>query len=604
MKRLLHLLGGAAFCVLGFAITYKALDAKLCSIPAVYWSMPVPVVYWGLGLAWAWCTSRWYKRPMGVAFSGILKPWFLAQVAILAVDLKARLAVSNPLNKVYYLYVLLAMFLFFSYFAYKTARVVKNGWVERAPDDDRALIYPLAFLALIVLLAKNGFMRDLAAIGTVFVVSFFLDAWDFLKKACNSIGRALSPRARFLIVVYIIALVARIAFSVILIGQVGDTYPTASCDGTGYDANGMKIAKDFKSITDGSLCFGIFGPYYWIFLGLVYKLFGHSYYIVAFVQSLFAALLAPLVYLIAQRLTSDERISRTAGLLTAFCMSLIYLSVVLEPEALMIPLLYIALVLIERYGEKGTRHLWRSAALGVVFGLMNGIRSIMVLFPVFIALWLLFFVPHMRLRQKFVNLIVLLLISIAVSMPAEYMYSRYQFRDGTWHKRASSLVMSQGVGTYAALNPELDSLGFNPFASVPESVRAFLKHPKQITLLFTKSVAGNVHRFFFLNFVGYFNPYVLVIPSKYNNLFGAYMLFYMYAFMVIGGIRLFFARLARGSAYLLIFLFVYYLASHPLFFKIIIARHRAPLHPFFIILFALGFFYIWDWIKKNSYQAL
>jgi hypothetical protein len=50
----------------------------------------------------------------------------------------------------------------------------------------------------------------------------------------------------------------------------------------------------------------------------------------------------------------------------------------------------------------------------------------------------------------------------------------------------------------------------------------------------------------------------------------------------------------------LAFMFMYYILSHPIFFEVRSARYRAPIHPIFIIAFAVGIFYILDWLRKEE----
>jgi hypothetical protein len=311
-----------------------------------------------------------------------------------------------------------------------------------------------------------------------------------------------------------------------------------------------------------------------------------------------ASFLAPLVYLIARRLTGDERISKMSGLLTAFCMSLIYISVVLEPESLMIPCLWLFLLLVTRYGEGGRVPAGLPLLAGGTFGLMNGTRSVMSLFIVCVAAWLFAFVRTMNVRTKLAHALVLVLATVALTAPAQLMCSS---RKDDLTKSGSSFVLSPAASTYHCDNSELARMGFNPFSSIPKSFEIFVNDPVRVGYLFLKAAASNTHRFFFLNFFGYFNPFILVVPSKYYNPFGAYMLFYMYAFMLAGGYLLLFSRrVKREMAHLLLFLFIYYVVTHPVFFVMMNARYRTPLHPLFIILFSMGFYHVRDRLKAGG----
>ncbi|MDD5421803.1 MAG: glycosyltransferase family 39 protein [Candidatus Omnitrophica bacterium] len=589
----------AAFVCLfaaGFLTTLFTLEIKSIYIQGIFWKMPLPVIYWGLAVLYAFTHSRLFKAGFKNSLARIIKPWLLAELAVLLVDLHVRLGASNPLNKVYMVYVIAVMLAVFALVGYLAACFAKDCFTKKSGLFDIGLIYLMTFIALSGILLKSGFVAGLLAMVGAFGASFVVDAGVTFGRAARTVSKFFEKRWKFLVFVYLLAVILRIMFGVILIIQTGERFTVASCDGLSYDENAQMIAKDFKSLFDGSLVFVVFGPYYWIFLGLIYKIFGRNFYAVSFIQSILASFMAPLVYYIMLKLTSQERMARLAAILTALCMSLVYLAAVLQPEALMIPLLYLYVLLLAGYSEKGKNIIGISALTGLVFGLMNGVRSIMVLFPVFAFIWLLFFVKSMGLRSKVVNFILFLAVTFIATYPAEYMYSKYRNADFT--QDANTLVISQGVGTFRHHHSELDKLGFNPFASITGSIKALQEHPVEIPTIFLKKVAVNIHAFFFITFFGFFNPFILVLPSRYYNAFGSYMLSYIYIFIILGAFLWFSKKNRRDLVWLFFLIFVYYFISHPLFFTIRTGRHRAPLHPFFIMLFVIGFYYVWDCIKK------
>jgi hypothetical protein len=588
---------GAIFIAAFFA-TYFSIDMKLFYIPGIFWNMPLPVIYWSLGFLYAYVYMNFFKMPFGKSLAGIARPWFLAQLTVLLVDLKIRLAADNPLNRIYLIYIWAVMLILFCLTAYLAGRSTRNSIMTKRFTPDHGFIYLMSFISLSIYLLKSRFLIDLGIMLTVFAASFFLDFGAVFRKVAKTAAALLYGRKRFLIFLYFFALIIRCLFSVILIEQTAASFPLASCDGDTYDRNGMLIAESFRHLFDGSLCFRVFGPYYWVFIGMIYKIFGHNFYAVSFTQDIIASFLAPIVYLITLKLSAQERISRLAGVITALCMSLIYLSAVLQPESLMITLLFLFAILLTKYNEGRRGYLYLSAVAGVVFGLMNGVRSIMVLFPVFMIPWFFFFVKKISLRTKVISLILFGIIAYMTIYPAEFMYSRCLF--GRSENKSDLLVISQAAGTYQHLNPELDSIGFNPFSNPRHSIATFLRYPGRVSRLFARSALLNIHRFFFINFFGYFNPFVLVLPSKYYNPFGAYALFYIYAGIALGAIRIFVKNTRNDVVWLLAFMFMYYILSHPIFFEVRSARYRAPIHPIFIIAFAVGIFYILDWLRKEE----
>ncbi|MDD5423556.1 MAG: hypothetical protein PHT32_09115, partial [Candidatus Omnitrophica bacterium] len=272
-----YILSMAAFVLLfvtGLAVNIFTLEIKCVYILGIFWKMPIPVIYWGLAVIYALVHRALFKKDFNSSFAGIIKPWLLAELAVLLVDLKTTLGVSNPLNKVYMVYVMMVMFSIFAVVGYAAGRFIRNAIAGKCSWADMGLIYPMTFAAFAFLLPYSRFVSAFMIMTAAVCISFIADLEPLFRKASDMIRSLLADRWKFLLFVYVLALALRVMFGIILILQTGERFTVASCDGLSYDENAQMIAKNFKSLFDGSLVFVVFGPYYWVFLGLIYKIFG------------------------------------------------------------------------------------------------------------------------------------------------------------------------------------------------------------------------------------------------------------------------------------------------------------------------------------------
>jgi len=248
--------------IAAFFTTYRALDLKFIYIQGVFWKMPIPVIYWGLSLVYAFLYSRYFGVVFRHAFSLIVRPWLLMQLVVFLVDLKIRFLAYNPVNIVYMFYIYSVMTVLFCLSVYAAIDSLKNLRKKRNVLWDYGTIYIFGCAVLMLLFLKNRLLIDITVMVVFAVISWNRDVGAFFNRAVSFINRFFQDRTRFLVMLYVLALFVRFVFSIILIKQTGSDFPIASCDGAGYDENGMIIAKGFSSLWNGSLSFNIFGPYY------------------------------------------------------------------------------------------------------------------------------------------------------------------------------------------------------------------------------------------------------------------------------------------------------------------------------------------------------
>ncbi|MCK4385107.1 MAG: tetratricopeptide repeat protein [candidate division Zixibacteria bacterium] len=143
---------------------------------------------------------------------------------------------------------------------------------------------------------------------------------------------------------------------------------------------------------------GVFfrAPLYPYFLALVYKIFGHNFYMVRLIQFLIGSLSCVLVYLIGKKIF-NPRVGRIAGMVASVYGILIYF----EGE-LLIPVLIVFLdlvLILALFWAKAKPSYGRWIVCGGLLGLSALARPNILLVGVAFFFWILFYFPQGTARQ-------------------------------------------------------------------------------------------------------------------------------------------------------------------------------------------------------------
>jgi len=204
------------------------------------------------------------------------------------------------------------------------------------------------------------------------------------------------PGGVFLLLLFALAL--RIIFGVVLIP---DEYRTPSRDAAEYDRLGLNLAKG-NGLKDEFLSHRM--PLYPAFLALCYLIWGHSYVAVRLVQSLLGTLTCLFVYLAARRVAGDG-LARIALFVAAVYPPLIRYSYFGGPafllsETLFIFFLSLGVLVLLLWWTDDQRQLALLAIGGLILGVAQLVRPVLLLAPVFVGLWLIIFVRDGRFAMR------------------------------------------------------------------------------------------------------------------------------------------------------------------------------------------------------------
>lgn len=156
-------------------------------------------------------------------------------------------------------------------------------------------------------------------------------------------------------------------------------------DGRYYDAIGWNFAQGFGLI-DGGKPFILKTPTYPLFLGLLYSVFGHSPILILIVQSILFSASCIILYYIA-RSVCDEKVSLLASIGLALYFPVAYYASGVLTEILSVFLTVLVVLFWMRYVQASRKV--DLALCGILLGLDILCKPIMLLFPIVIALHVL-----------------------------------------------------------------------------------------------------------------------------------------------------------------------------------------------------------------------
>jgi 4-amino-4-deoxy-L-arabinose transferase-like glycosyltransferase len=181
-------------------------------------------------------------------------------------------------------------------------------------------------------------------------------------------------------------------------------------------------------------------PLYPGFLAIIYRLTDNAdrFFAARLVQATIGATLAPVTYWIARQLSVSRRLSRAAGLIAACWPLLVLLPLGLATEDLFIPLLAGGVLLLLRAADHESQAGYLAA--GILLGLASLTRSVIVGFPVMVAIWLWW-------RQRHRPAVWLLLPVLLLTVP-------WAIRNSRLHRQPMFVESSLGYNLYLGYYPQ------------------------------------------------------------------------------------------------------------------------------------------------------
>lgn len=385
----------------------------------------------------------------------------------------------------------------------------------------------------------------------------------------------ISSKHRLLIIaIFLIALLPRIFLAF-------HSVEIPSSDALGYDHQAIGILEG-KGFSEAGKPTSSREPLYSLFLAGIYYFFGHNYTVVRIIQAILGALVCVIIFLLAKKLF-DTRIAILASILAAFCPSLIKISEKLLSENLYTFMLTIAiLLLLKQIKAKDYKCL---ALLGITLGIASLIRSVMVFFPLFIAVFMgKRLVPKgYNIKKRIFAIFILIFFFILPILP-------WAVRNWTMHHKFIPIVTRTGLGLYYSYFPKDGKIyGFNISDENTEKAKLLGSETKEsnflikLTLKFIKEHPWRVLRLELLKTAYFWTPFDWEIIGNgiYNYTYG-----FIFPFFIFGTIVMY----KRFRELLVIYL--------PVLYAFILAlitygspRFRLPIEPYLIILASAGIAY-------------
>jgi len=419
------------------------------------------------------------------------------------------------------------------------------------------------------------------------VIILLLRLWRFIES--RNIPR---KELYFVLFIFFLAFAIRSAWGIRLISLAGENFYYASDDGITYGPH----AEDWVNGIDHSPL-GTFGGFgYWVFLGLIYRVFGNAnYYAAVFAQSFLGALVPVFVYAIAKRITAPV-VAVVSGILASLIMSNVFVSVVTGMESLFIPLMFFALFLLVKYTENGKIiKLLYPFYIGTVIGAATIVRTEPILFLLVIAICFALFSRGRFSKIQVLKLNTAILLGFLLVLLTFCM--RNYIRQGKFDFKSKSAEISFALvpGPGMDQTKALSNMGFNPFqeGNKLNSLKVFRDQPGRVSsLLLTGMAKKGVHYLFVPNF-GEMDFLTLLNPSGVSTIYRLplYCKLYIYLLILLGLVKLLYSRKAILEKNIIFGFMLYTTVIYSIIWTAN-ARYRAVLEPLFVILFANGIYFI------------
>lgn len=353
-------------------------------------------------------------------------------------------------------------------------------------------------------------------------------------------------------------------------------------------------------------------PFYPYFLGTVYKLFGHNYFIPRLIQHLIGSFSVILIYFLARRLF-NRRIATLSAILTSIYGVMVYYEDELLLDFLLVFFGVLLILLLHRAEDNPGKSKFFLA--GLVTSLFAITRPNILIFIPFVLFWILLLLK-VNLKRKIVFSLFFLVGLFVLILPI----TARNYLVG----KDFVLISSQGgINFYIGNNPQADgtsailppygddweyqdaayevqgSIGKIPRPSevsdyyLKKGVDFILHSPQKFLSLFLKKT------YLFWNSFEISNNQDIYFFRQYSSLIRILPV----GFWIIGPLSLLgmFLSLKSWKKYFLVLTFVLsYLFSVLLFF--VNSRFRLPVLPFLIVLSSFALIQLFGYLKGSSFK--
>lgn len=535
--------------------------------------VPVYLFYWSFILFYTVLFYRKNQPQSGITiakktiFLGLMAQWF-----ILLSSLEIKIMTEKYIfeSNIYGLYLNLLSF---------ASVIVLSIFASRSfLKFDRYASGPIIGTFFFVLFGylKAGFIIMVLSGISIFLICIPIFKHNFLKGLKNILDLARSMFSNEKLIIFVIFISALIIRTLYLLRIISDpNYLQTGADGLFYDhmatlfANGMPTKEAYSAG-------------YWMFLGVLYKIFGRNYFATCFVQACIGSLGCVIIYYIAKTAFNKKGIAIIAGFIASINYSLIFSTVSLGHQALDIILLPAAVYFLLWYLKKEERH-FLLLSFGTILAGLSVVSRELNLLPAFFLLFTVF----LKSKNKIKIFIVTALFFSAALAPFAY---RNIINLGTIYpvQRTESIggkaFPASDIFETSVQNQELVAMGIKPLSDPKGTLRVFLNSPYRTAVIVLKTWWRAFLDLYFSQGYGKFDLFFLVRNSIFFYTFWFYA-----AVITITGIiyLLFFPTDYKWVSILLFGIIVFKTIPH--IFMSSRFGFRAPIDPFLIIFFSFAF---------------
>ncbi len=366
------------------------------------------------------------------------------------------------------------------------------------------------------------------------------------------------------------------------------------------------------------------GPLYVYLLALLYKIFGHNYYLPRFLQLILGSFSCVFVFLIARKLF-NRTVGIISGVVAAFYATLIFYDGELMVESLIVLLDLVLIYLLISSSEKSSLKRWLGC--GAIMGLSAIARPNILIFAPFVLVWMLFsFKVKLKSKAILYRWVIFCLGVLLLIFPVT-------LRNLVVGKDLVLIGWQGGHNFYLGNNPQASGWsvtaaqiditwwgGYHDAVRVAQEETKRRLKPSQISRFWYKKgfdfILTSPLRWtgLMLNKIVYFwkgfeipNDKNFYLYKNFSSLFNLLLTkspFFL-PFGLIGPLSILGMAigLKKPKKYLLLYLFILsYTISVVIFF--VCSRFRMPVIPFLIIFCSFFIWWFFEKIKKKNFFAL
>ena len=564
----------------------------------------LPYLYYLLSCLFFIILKMKEKISFGYFFIWIFLIQLIPQLQLLMIFLSNQHVISG-IYKAYIVFCIYAVNISLSYYVGYSFLRTTNTYLASLTSMTATMLFINTFYLFYYFHYFQGFLLCL----TLMMIGFLMGRLYGKKifRITDILASLWNTEKKLILFILIIAFSVRLLFGLKLFFQLGENFILNSDDGSGYDNAAILLSQNFMNLFNGAIDHSpngpAFGHLYWIFLGLIYKIFGRHMVIVILIQSLIHTAMIYCIYFSSQRLFNST-VAKLIAIVCALHTAMIHSAITLNVESIFIPFIFISLYFFQKYKEIISEKIFikkefKFLILSALFmGLAIITRPIILLYGFGIALYTVYLEWHKNKKMAYLKGFIytcILILNIAPITLINY-FNVHHF----------VLLTAQGPNQWridhndphSPGNTELIKLGIEPFQNLKGSITAFIKTPGPIVKTFLQIISKRIIKFFFVAPFGYFDPLYFLnnarIPNDYSPVLKIFSFFLFFI-----GLFSYFKYVKNSDMFIYLSLLGYYIFFQPILFYVLNIRYRLPIIPILVMFTCFGFYYVYRKLIDN-----